>query len=195
MSSTWDEAAPAFDDEPYHGLRDPQVRAAWTALLQTCLPAAPASILDVGCGTGSLSVLLAELGYIVTGIDSSSAMLGLAAAKAAAAGVPVSFRLMDAAEPHLTPHQFAAVICRHVLWALPNQTQVLQHWMKLLQPHGRLVLIQGFWHTGAGLIARDLEAALPPGLTLAARLNLSAQPELWGRVVTDERYALLADLV
>jgi 2-polyprenyl-3-methyl-5-hydroxy-6-metoxy-1,4-benzoquinol methylase len=68
----WDELAAAFDDEPDHGLRDPIVREAWLARLSHWLPSNRAAILDIGCGTGSLSVLLAVLGHEVIGIDWSA---------------------------------------------------------------------------------------------------------------------------
>ncbi len=42
----------------------------------------PASLLDIGCGTGSHALILAERGYRVTGIDSSAGMLRVARAKA-----------------------------------------------------------------------------------------------------------------
>jgi len=61
----WDDQADTFDEEADHGLRDPQVREAWRRLLLAHLPAAPAAIADIGCGTGSLSVLLAGEGYAV----------------------------------------------------------------------------------------------------------------------------------
>ena len=80
----WDRLADRFDDEPDHGLRDPGVRAAWTALLLPLMPDPPARILDLGCGTGSLAVLLAQAGHEVAGIDASTQMLALARAKAAA---------------------------------------------------------------------------------------------------------------
>ena len=84
----WDTSASHYDEEPDHGLLDPLVRAAWRGLLVAALPPAPAVVADLGCGTGSLSVLLAEEGYVVCGLDSSPAMLELAAAKAEAAGSP-----------------------------------------------------------------------------------------------------------
>ena len=168
------------------------MRQAWTSLLQSCLPAAPANILDVGCGTGSLSVLLAGLGYRVTGIDFSPAMISLASAKAAAAGQPVTFRIMDAARPSLAPAQFDALLCRHLLWALPRPAEVLRRWLALLGPAGRLVLIEGRWHTGAGLPAPSLLGWLPA--TLKSQVHdLSRRPELWGRAVDDERYMIVAE--
>ena len=42
----------------------------------------PASVLDLACGTGSLSVLLAKSGYAVLGVDRSEDMLTVAAEKA-----------------------------------------------------------------------------------------------------------------
>ncbi|PPK63132.1 hypothetical protein V5P93_004067 [Actinokineospora auranticolor] len=60
----WDQHAATFDDEADHGLRDPVVRAAWAELLLPLIPTGSA-VADLGCGTGSLSVLLAEAGHRV----------------------------------------------------------------------------------------------------------------------------------
>jgi 16S rRNA G1207 methylase RsmC len=40
----------------------------WRELLLSQLPDSPASIADLGCGTGTLSVLLGEAGYAVDGL-------------------------------------------------------------------------------------------------------------------------------
>ena len=55
-------------------------------------------VLDAGCGTGALSVMLARLGYDVIGADISEAMLAVAQQKAAEAGVNVLFILQDICE-------------------------------------------------------------------------------------------------
>ena len=59
IARTWDAQAARFDDEPDYGLRDPAVRRAWGELLLEHVPAG-STVLDLGCGTGSLAVLLAE---------------------------------------------------------------------------------------------------------------------------------------
>src|SRR5262249_27861136 len=81
----WDSAAASFDSEPDHGLHEPATLRAWTKLLRISLPSIRGSLLDIGCGTGSLSVVLAGLGYDVTGIDLSPEMISLAKAKALSA--------------------------------------------------------------------------------------------------------------
>ncbi|MEU4245934.1 methyltransferase domain-containing protein [Amycolatopsis sp. NPDC026612] len=96
-SDLWDAQAETFDDQPDHGLRDAAVRDAWADLLLPLLPPAPAAVVDLGCGTGSLSLLLAEAGHDVCGADFSTAMLGQARRKAA--GLEVDFRHGDAADP------------------------------------------------------------------------------------------------
>lgn len=188
----WDEVASTFDEQPDHGLRDAGVRAAWGELLQPLLPPAPAAILDVGCGTGSLSVLLAELGYALTGIDLSPAMIALSRAKAAAAGQNIAFAVMDATIPQFPDGTFDALLCRHLLWALPEPAQVLRRWAALLKPAGRMLLIEGFWSAGAGLHAAQVADMLPAALAHRATHNLSDRPALWGKPVGDERYLVEA---
>ena len=190
----WDAAAASFDIEPDHGLRDPRVLEAWTKLLRAWLPTAPAAILDVGCGTGSLSVTLAGLGYQVIGIDLSPAMISLAEAKAAAHGHSITFHVMDATAPRLLSQQFDAIVCRHLLWTLPQPSEVLSRWVDLLKRNGRIILIEGHWKTGAGLHAEQIVVALPSSLINISIQNLSDQPGLWGGDVTDERYVIIADL-
>lgn len=176
----WDKEAATFDNEPDHGLRDPITRAAWTDLLRAQLRFTSGNILDIGCGTGSLSIVLAILGHTVTGIDLSPEMITRAKAKAARAGYPIQFHVMDAAYPQLPPQQFDAIVCRHLLWALPEPKEVLQRWAALLKPGGMLLLIEGFWHTGAGLHAEDVVEALPKAFTDVSTIDLSSQAKLWG---------------
>lgn len=69
--------------------------AVWrTALLDQVAPGVGETIIDVGCGTGTLAVLLKRRapGARVIGIDPDPDVLALAARKAARAGVDVEWR-------------------------------------------------------------------------------------------------------
>ncbi|MBA3868839.1 MAG: methyltransferase domain-containing protein [Anaerolineae bacterium] len=190
----WNSEASSFDNQPDHGLQDPMILAAWTRLLKAHLPFSKATVLDIGCGTGSLSVVIAGLGHDVTGIDFSPEMIAQAQAKAGAAQQPIQFQVMDAAFPKLPDQQFDVIICRHLLWALPEIDHVLERWVRLLKAQGRLLLIEGYWFTKAGLHAQEILDALPTSLTDISVQNLSDQPDFWGKTVDDERYLITARL-
>ena len=190
IADEWDAAAERFDEEPDHGLLEPSVRAAWGELLKTEIPPG-ASVLDLGCGTGSLSVLLAKQGHEVTGVDLSARMLEQAEAKAVHHGVQVRFLLGDACEPPVAPG-FNVVLARHVLWALPDASAALDRWLSLMPATGRLVLIEGLWGTGAGLSADSVATIVGPKVRAMSVRHLP-DPALWGRTITDERYLVVAD--
>lgn len=190
MRATWDAEAATFDDEPDHGLLDPTVRAAWRRVLLGALPPSPASILDLGCGTGSLSVLLAEMGHVVTGIDLSPRMIVKAREKARCHGVQIDLQVGDAASPRVS-RTFDVVLTRHLLWALPEPGAAVGCWMDLLTRNGRLVLIEGRWHTGAGLTADEVLALVSPHVAQAP-VQVLDDAALWGAPLADERYLVLA---
>ncbi len=191
----WNIQAAQFDQEPDHGLRDAATRAAWRDLLQAWLPPAPATVLDVGCGTGSLSVLMAHLGYRVHASDFAPAMLTQARRKAISAEIDLPLAVMDAFQPALAARTYHAIVCRHLLWALPDSAEALRRWATLLQPGGKLLLIEGFWHTGGGLHAAQITSTLPNALNQVALVNLAPHAQLWGQPVNDERYLLVAERV
>ncbi|MGW0614882.1 class I SAM-dependent methyltransferase [Streptomyces sp. NPDC002788] len=188
----WDARAASFDEEPDHGLRDPEVRRAWAGRLRDWLPGRAGDVLDLGCGTGSLSLLASEQGHRVTGVDLSAAMVTLAREKLA--GRDAVFLVGDAASPPVGERRFDAVLVRHVLWALPDPGRALRHWQRLLRPGGRLVLVEGVWGSVApvGIPAERLTGLLAPIAGQVRVERLSGDPLLWGKEVTDERYAVVA---
>ncbi|MGI8433298.1 MAG: class I SAM-dependent methyltransferase [Nocardioidaceae bacterium] len=120
--TAWDKAASTFDEAADPGLRDVEVHSAWVALMARVLPTPPSRIADLGCGTGTLTILAADLGHRVDGIDFSEQVLSIARAKAGTR-TDVAFSTGDAAHPQLPVGKYHAVMCRHVLWALPRSSQ------------------------------------------------------------------------
>jgi SAM-dependent methyltransferase len=139
----WDEDAVTYDAAAGHAMSDPVEAAAWRAVLLRALPPAPARVLDVGAGTGALALLAAELGYEVTAVDLSQAMLEKAREKAVARGHEVTFVHGPAEEP--PPGPFDAVMERHVSWTLPDPVAALRAWRTVTAPGGRLLLLEGSW--------------------------------------------------
>ncbi|MCP2244194.1 class I SAM-dependent methyltransferase [Lentzea aerocolonigenes] len=187
----WDAQAATFDDEPDHGLTDPRVRDAWARLLLPLVPKPRASVADLGCGTGSLSVLLAEAGHVVCGLDFSARMVGAAQAKAASAGVTATFATGDAAHPPYLAASFDVVMARHVLWALPDPAAAVREWVRLLRPDGVLLLVEGRWSTGAGLTSAETQELVLRHRTEAIVTRLDDET-LWGQRIHDERYLVLS---
>jgi ubiquinone/menaquinone biosynthesis C-methylase UbiE len=141
----WDRRAATFDLEASHGLLDDVQARAWRRLLSGLAGPAPLDVLDIGCGTGFLSLLLAEQGHRVTGVDMASAMLARARAKAAAMGVVARFIEGDAEALDLTDASVDLIVERHLIWTLPHPETALDLWRRLLRRGGRLVLIEGHW--------------------------------------------------
>lgn len=190
--SYWDSQAPTFDEEPDHGLTDGAVRSAWISRLVGWLPDRVCRVADLGCGTGSLSVLAAQLGHSVVGIDLSPAMVDQASAKAKRHGLNIRFSVGDASHPDLPVGEFDVVLVRHVIWALVSPPESTSRWASLLRRDGRLVAIEGLWK-GGGISADALTDVVEPLFHDVAVEHLSTDSALWGRPVHDQRYALIAN--
>ncbi len=94
-----DTVAETYEDKRFSGGGRLIDRREKRAVLDAVAPFNDERVLEVACGTGRFSVMLAERGANVTGIDISGAMLGQARQKARAAGVAdtVEFMRGDAA--------------------------------------------------------------------------------------------------
>ena len=72
-------------------------------------------VLDVGCGPGFFSVLLAKMGHEVTAIDYTENMLTEARKNAEHYGVQVHFQQMDAQQLEFEDNSFDPVSYTHLL--------------------------------------------------------------------------------
>jgi trans-aconitate methyltransferase len=98
-------------------------------------------ILDVGCGTGTLTEKIAEAGAIVTGIDASPEMI----AKAKQAYNNIEFFVKDATDFSFDK-KFDAVFSNATFHWIKNQQQLLQSIYNNLKQGGRLVYEMGAKH-------------------------------------------------
>ena len=141
IRSYWDFRAYSFDKSPGH-VSLPEV---WREVLAEVFGKDNLRILDVGTGTGFIALRLAELGYSVVGVDISENMLEIAKEKAIKAGLKVDFIHGDAEKLPFEDGSFDAVICRHILWTLPDPQKAVTEWNRIVKDKGKVVVIEGKW--------------------------------------------------
>ena len=96
-------------------------------------------ILDVGCGAGFFSILLAKDGHQVTGIDLTPDMIKNSSLLAEEEKVSCEFQVMDAENPEFQDETFDVVISRNLTWTLPNVRRAYQEWIRVLKKGGVLL--------------------------------------------------------
>ncbi len=103
-------------------------------------------VLEIGCGTGTLTQMMAERGAVITGIDASPIMLAEAEAKIAESGLDeqVTLQQMDASlvGEKFEPGTFDLIVSTLVFSELPLAAQqyVLAACAGLLAENGRLLI-------------------------------------------------------
>ena len=114
-------------------------------------------LLDIGTGTGRILTLLAPRVGRGVGIDTSSAMLSIARAKLAEAGLRnCHVRLADMYDLPWRGESFDAITIHHVLHFAEQPAAVVAHAAGLLRAEGRFVIVDFAPH---GLEALRLEHA------------------------------------
>ncbi len=103
-------------------------------------------VLDVGCGPAFFTMILAQDGHDVTGIDFSDGMLERARKNARAYGVSAEIRKMDSEHPDYPEDTFDLVLCRNVTHTLQNHPATYAQWKRILKPGGVLLIFDANWH-------------------------------------------------
>lgn len=142
----WDDRAATFDEESQHGIHTSEQHDRWTAVLREWTGTDSLRVLDVGCGTGVLSLWLAELGHEVTGVDFAPEMLDQARTKARATEHSIQFHRGDAEALAVPDDAYELLTARHLVWTLPDPREAMQEWQRVVEPGGRVLLIEGYWN-------------------------------------------------
>lgn len=158
------------------------------------VPAVPASVLEVGCGTGTFCRALAAAGHRVTGIDLSPEMICVARGRSPAV-CGVTWQCGDFFRLDF-PERFDCVLSMATLHHLPL-APALARMRELVRPGG--VLLIHDLRSDAGLVdrLRSVAAFAARGWTRVRTRRLSERAEVreaWREHGRGERYATLAEV-
>jgi 2-polyprenyl-3-methyl-5-hydroxy-6-metoxy-1,4-benzoquinol methylase len=135
----------AWDLENYVFRRLEWDRAQCVPWLSSAFRLPGARVLEIGCGTGSSTVALAEQGCRLTAIDIDKSSLRVAETRSRAMGLTdVDFRMVNAAEigDHFSPGSFDCVIYFAALehMTMPERRQSLAAAWSLIPAGGHIVI-------------------------------------------------------
>ncbi len=137
----WDEAVDVWDDFAESGKDWSRARVHGRVLLRIIGPVRGLSILDVGCGQGHFSRLLAGRGGNLTGIDWSRRMIEQARHHESQKPLGIAYRRLDArrlASAWPRP-RFDLAVASMSLMDMPSLPRVLTGVWGALRPRGRFV--------------------------------------------------------
>ncbi|MBC3889062.1 methyltransferase domain-containing protein [Acetobacterium paludosum] len=146
IRSYWNLRAPSFSKGNVEELNS-ESKKEW---IQTITSFAPVpeykKVLDIGCGPGFFSIMLAQAGYQVTAVDYTDNMLEEARKNAGNFGVEIEFLQMDAQNLTFDDGTFDFVISRNVTWNLEQPVKAYSEWLRVLRPNGRLLNNDGNYY-------------------------------------------------
>ena len=148
----WTHRAPSYGDVNRKELATAQ-RRIWTQTLDVRIQArfpdrarSSIRVLDVGTGPGFFAVILNALGYAVTAVDYTNAMLNEARLNAGEAAEHIHFHCMDAEKLGFADASFDVVVSRNLTWNLPHPERAYAEWARVLKPNGLLLNFDANWY-------------------------------------------------
>jgi len=142
----WNLMSWTYDTFYVHSIKSNEEINVWTELSNNLILKAKLNILDIGCGTGEMSLLLSQMGHCVTGIDLSENMLCVAEEKAKNKGLNIKFIKGDAEDPPFGSNEFDAIAARRLSWTLLQPEKEVKRWKRILKNDGIKILIDGVYY-------------------------------------------------
>ncbi len=148
----WTKRAPSYSDVNKEELGTSQ-HSVWSKTLDSRIQKhfngkkrEDIRVLDVGTGPGFFAIILAELGYQVTAVDYTAAMLERAKENAGKLARKISFHQMNAEELLFDDDSFDVVVSRNLTWNLPTPEKAYTQWVRVLKKDGLLLNFDANWY-------------------------------------------------
>lgn len=130
-------------------------RRVWSHALKTRIEALGLNVnrqrihvLDVGTGPGFFAIVLAHMGFQVTAVDSTAAMLDRARINAAEEGVleRICFARHDAQCLPFPDETFDVVVSRNLTWNLRHPQKAYREWARVLKSTRGILNFDANWY-------------------------------------------------
>ncbi len=148
----WTKRAPSYSDVNQEELNTSQ-RKVWSQALDSRIQThfkgknrEDIHVLDIGTGPGFFAIILAELGYQVTAVDYTKAMLDQAKKNAGKLAKGISFHQMNAEELSFIDNSFDVIVSRNLTWNLPSPGKAYAQWTRVLRQEGLLLNFDANWY-------------------------------------------------
>lgn len=176
---------------PYQHLQE-EIRTLVEASVPSAVDRHEVRVLDIACGPGNFTCLLAESGFTVTGLDTYGALVEVAKEKRRAKHLSnVAFRHVDLARGNtFKDGAFDQVVNIHSLYVHRAPDELLREAYRVLRPGGHAVFVNhtrqiGQWSTlkevqkrqGLAAALKCLLWVLPNSIFEAARMPIG--PHYW----------------
>ena len=103
-------------------------------------------VLEAGTGPGFFAILLCEMGFHVTAVDLTPAMLTRARQNAGVLAGQITFLEMNAEQLDFADEEFDVVISRNLTWNLPHPQLAYAEWNRVLKPGGLIMNFDANWY-------------------------------------------------
>ncbi|WP_245864432.1 class I SAM-dependent methyltransferase [Paenibacillus donghaensis] len=145
ISKYWTSSSEGYDKVIRTQFRSKKTVNLWKQLLIKGMGVKPRQkVLDVGTGPGFFSILLSQMGHLPTAVDASQGMIERASRNFDRYGYKVRAYVGDAADLSAeSDSSFDVVVCRDVVWTLPDPQQAYAEWYRVLKPGGTLIIFDG----------------------------------------------------
>ncbi|MBY7144890.1 methyltransferase domain-containing protein [Virgibacillus sp. NKC19-3] len=209
ITNHWNRRAELYDFTGHHDIRSVEQEELWLKRMKSITGDKKLDVLDVGCGTGFLSMLLAKQGHQVIGVDVASSMLEKARQKAKERGHSIDFHMEDAESLSFKDASFDLVINRFLISNISNPNSALSEWKRVLKADGKLAIIEGEWKKRLyqdefreigdsipyykGSAGERLKSVIEKNFFRHVELFYLHDPLYWDEIPEFERYILTAN--
>ncbi|WP_219349878.1 class I SAM-dependent methyltransferase [Helicobacter sp. 13S00477-4] len=143
----WSDRSESYANENLAEILDHRGKK-WQEVFKTYAPIAfeKMKVLDVGCGPGIFSILLALLGAKVSAVDYTPKMLDFAKKNASSYKTKINFFQADAQNLAFENDCFDLVVSRNLTWNLSHPQKAYKEWHRVLKQGGRFLNFDANWY-------------------------------------------------